>query len=267
MSVKIKLQDIEVYGVDTHARANSIRKMVLGEGRIRPPRIPILRGVSFEANPGDRVGILGMNGSGKSSLLKVISGNYPIHGGIREVFGVMVPLIEMGTGFDQEMTGRRNIKLTYAVRGKLCDWSKEMEARIIEFSELGEKIELPLKTYSTGMRARLAFSSAIFQDPDILLLDEVFATGDAGFVDKSRRMMMQKVDEASITILVGHGKQDVMKLCNRAIVMHQGLIVAEGGMAEMHDYYTREILHLVPGEAKGAALASPVAAPASGARH
>lgn len=244
MKAKIKLDNISVYGVDTHARAATIRQWVLRRKSLKSTRIPILQDVSFEANDGDRIAILGMNGSGKSSLLKVISGNYPIHDGRREVEGVVAPIIEMGAGFDVEMTGRRNIKLSYAYRGKLREYSQAMEDRIIEFSEIGDKIDLPLKTYSSGMVARLAFSSAIFQDPDILLLDEIFATGDAGFIDKSYNLLKAKVNSVSIAIMVSHNLNEIMDVCNRCILMHRGRIVASGPLREMHEQYRRDILHL-----------------------
>lgn len=245
MSAKIKLNHISVHGVDTHARARGLKQWFLRAGNITSTRIPILTDVTFEAKPGDRIGIIGLNGSGKSSLLKVISGNYPIHAGEREVEGTIAPLIEMGAGFDQEISGRRNIKLSYAFRGRLKDYNKDVEREIIEFSELGEKIDLPLKTYSNGMRARLAFASAIFQNPDILLLDEIFATGDVSFIDKSRAMMVKKVREVSIAIMVNHGLQEILELCNRGVVMHHGRIVAEGSMREMGEFYNREIAHHV----------------------
>ncbi len=216
----------------------------MGRGNIRSTHIPILSDVSFEAKHGDRIGVIGINGSGKSSLLKVISGNYPIHAGVRLVEGTMAPLIEMGAGFDPEISGRRNIKLTYAFRGKLKEYSRAVEEEIIDFAELGEKIDLPLKTYSSGMRARLAFASAIFQSPDILLMDEVFATGDVSFIEKSRAMMLKKVSEVSIAIMVHHGLREIMELCNRGMVVHHGKIMAEGSMREMAEYYNNEIVHL-----------------------
>lgn len=243
MQAKIKLNDISVWGVDTQARAAGLKQWLLRSGNIRSTRIPILSNVTFEAKHGDRIGIIGLNGSGKSSLLKVISGNYPIHEGAREVEGMVAPLIEMGAGFDQEISGRRNIKLSYAFRGRLRDYSKEVEEEIIAFTELGDKIDLPLKTYSSGMRARLAFSSAIFQNPDILLLDEIFATGDISFIDKSRAMMMKKVQQVSIAIMVNHGLREIMELCNRGIVMHEGKIVREGSMRDVAEFYNREIAH------------------------
>jgi lipopolysaccharide transport system ATP-binding protein len=246
MSGKIDLRDVVVWGVDTHARAASLRQWFIHRKSMHSSRIPILQGVSFSARPGDRVAIIGKNGSGKSSLLKVISGNYPIHAGSRHVEGAVVPLIEMGAGFEAEMTGRYNIKLSYAYRGKLHEYSPEMEERIIAFSELGEKIDLPLKTYSSGMTARLAFSSAIFQDPDILLLDEIFATGDAGFIEKARAILRQKVDSVSITIMVTHASNEYTDLCNRFVLMHEGRILAEGPRDDILNRYHKDILHIAP---------------------
>jgi lipopolysaccharide transport system ATP-binding protein len=241
MHAKIKLDRISIWGVDTYARASGLKQWFLRSGKITSTRIPILQQVSFEAKAGDRIGVVGLNGSGKSSLLKAISGNYPIHAGTREVVGSMAPLIEMGAGFDQEISGRRNIKLTYAFRGKLREYNKQVEEEIIEFAELGDKIDLPLKTYSTGMRARLAFASAIFQDPDILLLDEIFATGDTHFIEKSRAMMKKKVDEVSIAIMVNHGVRDIMEVCNRGLLVHEGRIIMEGSMRDVCYYYDTEI--------------------------
>ena len=249
MNAEIKLEHVSVLGVDTHARAAGLKQWFLRKGSARATRIPILTDINFTAKHGDRIAILGMNGSGKSSILKVISGNYPIHAGSRTVSGVVAPLIEMGAGFDAEVSGRKNIRLTYAFRGKLRDYNKEIEAKIIEFSELEEKIDLPLKTYSTGMRARLAFASAIFQDPDILLIDEIFATGDAGFIEKSMRLLKEKVENVSISVMVNHELHEILELCNRAVVVHHGKIVAEGGMKEMAEYYNKHILHLQEGHA------------------
>lgn len=246
MTARIDLSDVYVWGVDTHARAASLRQWFVHRRSLKSHRIPILQGVSFHAKAGDRIAIIGKNGSGKSSLLKVISGNYPTHSGSRSVEGTVVPLIEMGAGFENEMTGRYNIKLSYAYRGRLHDYSPAAEERVIAFSELGEKIDLPLKTYSSGMVARLAFSSAIFQDPDILLLDEIFATGDAGFVEKARHTLREKVDKVSITIMVSHASNEFTDLCNRFILMHEGRILQEGPRDEILARYHRDILHLPP---------------------
>ncbi|MDX2074217.1 MAG: ABC transporter ATP-binding protein [Alphaproteobacteria bacterium] len=244
MSALIHLDNVSVFGVDTHARAATLRQFFTRRGRLRPTRIPILNNITLSAKPGDRIGIFGMNGSGKSSLLKVISGNYTIHGGTRQVRGAMVPLIEMGAGFEDELSGRDNIKLSYAYRGKLHLYSPAIEAQIIEFSELAESIDLPLKTYSSGMRSRLSFASAIFQHPDILLLDEVFAAGDQGFIQKSTEAIRQKIDQSAITIMVSHSAQEMLNICNRFLLMHQGRIVAEGDGNALLEQYNRDILHI-----------------------
>lgn len=243
MNALIDLQHVSVFGVDTQARAASFRQWFTRRASLRPIRIPILTDVTFSAKPGDRIGIFGMNGCGKSSLLKVISGNYPIHEGIRRVEGTIVPIIEMGAGFENEITGRDNIKLTYAYRGKLRNYSKQVEEKIIEFSELGDKIDLPLKAYSSGMQARLAFSSALFQEPDILLLDEVLSTGDSGFVEKSLSAIRSKIDRAAITIMVSHTHKEMTDICNRFVLMHDGRILDEGTAGDMQRRYEKDILH------------------------
>lgn len=130
VEAKITLENVSVSGIDTHARASSIRQAFFTRGNIYPHKIPILKNINFSAYKGDRIGVLGSNGSGKSSLLKVISGNYPIHSGKIEVNGKIAPLIEMGAGFDHELTGRRNIKISYAYRGKLAEYSKEVEKKL-----------------------------------------------------------------------------------------------------------------------------------------
>jgi lipopolysaccharide transport system ATP-binding protein len=238
----ILLKDVCVEGVDTQARAASLKQWLLLKKTIRPIPIPILNHVNFEAKPGDRIGILGSNGSGKSSMLKVITGNYPIKSGVRKVKGSIAPLIEMGAGFDLELSGHRNIKLSFAFRGKLADYSPVLEEKIIEFSELGEKIDLPLKTYSSGMTARLAFSSAIFQEPDILICDEILAAGDAGFIDKSRQAIIRMIDKVAITIIVNHSIEEIIPLCNRFILMDHGTIIMEGSPSEVAARYYHDIL-------------------------
>lgn len=244
MSGEIELKNVSVLGVDTHARAASLRQWFIHRRSLASVRIPILNDVNFSAKPGDRIAVIGQNGCGKSSLLKVISGNYPAHTGTRKVVGSVVPLIEMGAGFEAEMSGRYNIKLSYAYRGKLSEYSQEVENQVIDFAELGEKIDLPLKTYSSGMSARLAFASAIFQNPDILLLDEIFATGDAGFIEKSQLILRRKVDNVSIAIMVNHGPNEFTDLCNRFVLMNNGRIINEGSRKEiLHQYYT-DILHI-----------------------
>jgi ABC-type polysaccharide/polyol phosphate transport system ATPase subunit len=240
----IDLRDVSITGIDTDARAATLRQWFTRRKSFRPVHIPILRDITFQAKPGDRVGIVGRNGSGKSSLLKVISGNYPIHSGFRHVQGTIVPIIEMGAGFDPLASGRENIELTYAFRGKLRHYSPTVAAQIIDFAELDAHIDRPLQTYSSGMVARLAFASAIFQNPDILLLDEVLATGDGGFIQKSYDAIKRKIDQAAITILVSHDLPQMMSMCNRFILLHEGRILNDGSVQEITRQYEREILRL-----------------------
>lgn len=238
----IKLHNVDVSGVDTLSRAASLRQWFIKRQSFRGNSIPILRDINFTAKAGERVALIGVNGSGKSSMLKVISGNYPISAGTRSVRGSIVPLIEMGAGFEPEITGRANIKLSFAYRGRLREYSKQLAEDIIEFSELGPKIDLPFKTYSSGMASRLAFSSAIFQDPEILLLDEVLAAGDAGFAEKSTRVLMSKIDKANITIIVSHSLDQVKDICNRFVLLDKGRIVNDGKAKDVISQYHKDIL-------------------------
>lgn len=244
MTALVELKNVNVSGVDTLARASGLRQWFIKRKSLHSTTIPILRDINFIAKPGDRVAFIGANGSGKSSMLKVISGNYPIESGSRVVTGTIVPLIEMGAGFEAEITGRTNIKLSFAYRGRLQEYSKELEEKIIKFSELDAKIDLPLKTYSSGMQARLAFSSAIFQEPEILLLDEVLAAGDAGFAEKSEQMLMSKIDRANITIVVSHSIEQVKHFCNRFVLISGGRIINDGKGDDVISQYEKEILHL-----------------------
>ena len=148
-----------------------------------------LRGVTFEVEKGDKLGIIGLNGAGKSTLLKLISGVIKPTEGTIEIKGKIVPLLELGSGFDHEYTGRENIYLKGSLLGYSKKYLDEKIDEIIEFSELGDFIDIPLKNYSTGMSARLAFSIATVVEPEIMILDEVLAVGDAKFREKSEARM------------------------------------------------------------------------------
>jgi len=199
--------------------------------------------VSLEIKSGDRLGIIGLNGAGKSTLLKTIAGIYSPHQGRIIVDGRITPLMELGAGFDPEQTGRDNIYLNGALLGFPPAEMKEKEKAILEFSELGEFIELPVKYYSTGMYGRLAFSIATMMEPEILLIDEVFATGDAHFVEKSAQRILQLVEQSQIVVIVSHHLEQIKKLCNRAIVMDKGVILKDGDPQEMANYYLDNVVH------------------------
>jgi lipopolysaccharide transport system ATP-binding protein len=225
----ITLAGVRVDGINTLLRAQGIKHMILGGKKLGASlRIPILHDISLSVKPGERVGIIGGNGSGKSSLLKVIAGIYPPREGTAKVVGRIAPLIEMGVGFDPELTGRENIKVGLIYSGRFFDYSEELEREMIAFTELGENIDRPMKGYSSGMRARLCFAVSLFQQPDILLLDEVFATGDASFVEKARSSMAHKFSTVPIALLVTHSIDLISQFCNRCIWMESGRILEDG---------------------------------------
>lgn len=199
--------------------------------------------LSLDINSGDRLGIIGLNGAGKSTLLKTIAGIYAPHQGRIVVSGRMTPLMELGAGFDPEQTGRENIYLNGTLLGFSPVEMKARELAITEFSELGEFLDLPVKYYSSGMYGRLAFSIATMTEPEILLIDEVFATGDAHFVEKSSQRILQLVEQSQIVVIVSHNLEQIKKLCNRVIVMDKGVILKDGEPQEMLDYYTQNIIN------------------------
>ncbi len=238
---KIHLKDIHVDGVDTLLRAQSLKQMVVGKGKVggRDTCIKILQGVSLDVNHGERVGIIGRNGSGKSSLLKVIAGIYPPTSGTVSITGKITPIIEMGMGLEPEFTGRQNIRIGLLYTGQLVHYNRDVEEKVIEFTELRESIDQPLKAYSTGMRARLAFALAVFQEPEILILDEIFATGDVGFQQKATALIKEKLDSVSVALMVNHSTDVIENVCNRCIWMQGGKIVMDGKPEEVIGEYNR----------------------------
>lgn len=196
-----------------------------------------LKGISLRVLPGDRLGVIGMNGAGKSTLLKVIAGIYRPQVGRIEIKGRLVPLMELGAGFDLEQSGRDNIFLNGVMLGRSPQEMRAVEADIIRFSELGALIDNPVKYYSSGMFGRLAFSIATFIQPDILLVDEVFSTGDAHFVQKANQRMNELISASRALIMVSHSLDQIRQFCSRVIVLHQGQIVADGPAAETTSWY------------------------------
>lgn len=201
----------------------------------------VLKGVSFDVEKGDFFGIVGRNGSGKSTLLKIISGIYnPDKGGV-EINGSLTPFIELGVGFNPELTGRENVFLN----GALLGFSRaEMEAiydKIVSFAELERFMDQKLKNYSSGMQVRLAFSIAIQAKSDILVLDEVLAVGDEAFQRKCNIFFNEiKKDKTKTVILVTHDMQSVKRYCNKAIMVSDGRVVANGSVDSVANAYSME---------------------------
>jgi ABC-2 type transport system ATP-binding protein len=202
-----------------------------------------LNHIDLDICSGTRLGILGLNGAGKSTLLKTIAGIYYPHQGKVIVRGRLTPLMELGAGFDANQTGRENIYLNGAMLGFSPTEMKKRELAIAEFSELKEFLDMPVKYYSSGMYSRLAFSIATMTDPQILLIDEVFATGDAHFVEKSSRRILDLVERSKVVLIVSHNTDQILKLCNRVIVLHKGKIVNDGKPPEMIEFYMRDLVN------------------------
>ncbi len=196
-----------------------------------------LKDVSFTLRPGDRLGILGLNGAGKSTLLKVIAGVFkPTKGKVIKK-GIMAPMLELGAGFDPQYTGEENIYLYGSVLGLSKDFLKSKYDEIVEFSELGNFIHVPLKNYSSGMKARLGFSIVTQVKPDILILDEVLAVGDAKFRAKSEAKIMEMFDQGVTVLFVSHSLAQVQRLCNKAILLEHGQIISAGEIDEVSKIY------------------------------
>ena len=198
-----------------------------------------LKGISFEVKKGDRVGILGLNGAGKSTLLKIISGVMKPTEGSVKVKGKLVPLLELGAGFDSNYTGRENIFLNGAMLGFTKEFLEEKYDEIVEFSEIGKFIDVPLKNYSSGMKARLGFSIAMMMEPEILVLDEVLSVGDAKFRKKSQDKIMSHFDKGITVLFVSHSIGQVKKLCNKAIWLDHGKLIMQGNVEEVCAAYEK----------------------------
>jgi ABC-type polysaccharide/polyol phosphate transport system ATPase subunit len=228
---------VEDLGVQYDLRFNRKRPMREAMAKVltrQPPeRFWALRHVSLRLAHGESLGVIGPNGAGKSTLLQVLAGIMRPSEGSVEVRGRVSGLLTLGAGFDQDLSGRENILLGGAFLGLEDKVTRELMPGIIEFADLGQFIDAPLKTYSSGMRARLGFSIATSINPDILLLDEVLATGDATFREKSKGRVIELVRGAKGVVLVTHDMSWVEEYCNRAILLERGHVIIEGSPAEV----------------------------------
>lgn len=201
-----------------------------------------LRGVNLEINRGERVGFIGRNGAGKSTLLKLVSGRSEPTSGMVSVRGKIQALLGLGVGFSAEWTGRQNIFAALSIQGVSHAQIRRYEEDIIDFSELEEFIDQPVKGYSAGMYTRLAFAVATCMEPEILIVDEVLGAGDAAFVSKSAARMRKLTQESGATVLfVSHSAASVIEICNRAVLIENGSIVADGDPLVVNKIYNKKI--------------------------
>ena len=196
-----------------------------------------LRDISFTVENGERLGILGFNGAGKSTLLKTIAGVLKPTKGSVKVHGVIAPLLELGAGFDSNYSGKENIFLYGATMGYSRKYIQEKYDEIVEFSELKDFIDVPIKNYSSGMKARLGFAIATAVEPEVLILDEVLSVGDAKFRRKSEAKVTSMFDKGVTVLFVSHSTEQVRRLCDKAIILEKGKIIAQGEVNEICDLY------------------------------
>ena len=187
-----------------------------------------LDNVSFTVKKGDVVGVVGRNGAGKSTLLKVVSGIQKPASGNIVLNGRVVPMLELGAGFDMELSGKENVYLNGAVLGYSKEFLDEKYNDILEFSELGDFINMPVRNYSSGMVARLAFSIASMVNPEILIVDEVLSVGDENFQRKSKNRMIELMSGGSTVLFVSHNIKQIEEICNKAVWLEHGKVVMTG---------------------------------------
>ena len=235
---------IEVNDVTMRFRMNNDKIMSLKEfvttairGKLNYNEFTALNNVSFTVKKGETIGLIGRNGAGKSTLLKVISGILKPTSGSVTVRGNIVPMLELGSGFDFDLTGRENIFLNGAILGYDEDFLKEKYDEILEFSELGKFIEAPIRNYSSGMLARLAFSVAAIVKPEILIVDEILSVGDTAFQEKSRNRMLELMSGGTTVLFVSHSIEQIKEMCRRVVWLEQGQIKMIGAADEVCDAY------------------------------
>lgn len=196
-----------------------------------------LKDISFTVEKGERLGILGFNGAGKSTLLKTVAGVLKPTKGTVKVQGVIAPLLELGAGFDSNYSGKENIFLYGATMGYSRKYIESKYDEIVEFSELKDFIDVPIKNYSSGMKARLGFAIATAVEPEVLILDEVLSVGDAKFRNKSEAKVRKMIDKGVTVLFVSHNTDQVRRLCDKAIILEKGTMIASGEVNEVCDKY------------------------------
>jgi ABC-type polysaccharide/polyol phosphate transport system ATPase subunit len=222
----IVVQDVSVTYKTTFERRPTLRGMITRVGRREKVvrEIEAVKNVSFEVPSGTVLGIVGANGAGKSTLVRAIAGILPPTEGRIDVFGRVSTLLALGVGFNRNLTGRDNVRLGGLAAGLQREKLDEKYDEIVKFAELGEFMDMPMRTYSSGMYGRLAFSVAVNMDPDILLIDEAMSVGDARFRRKSANRMRELCSQAHTIVLVSHALGTVRELCDQAIWMDHGVM-------------------------------------------
>lgn len=242
-NVMVDVKDVSVRFKMPTDRIDTLKQYVVQslKGQVHKKEFWALQNVNFSVERGEVFGIIGHNGAGKSTLLKVISGIMKPKTGSVTTNGNIVPMLELGSGFDIEFNGRENIFLNGAILGYTEEYLRSKYDEIVAFSELGEFLEVPIRNYSSGMLMRLAFSIAAEVDPEILIVDEILAVGDASFQEKSRKRMLELMGGGTTVLFVSHTLSQIREMCNRVLWLDHGHVKMLGPTQEVCDAYEDSI--------------------------
>lgn len=238
--IMVKVDNVGIRFNLAKERVDSLKEYFLkfSKGTLKFEEFWALDGVSLEIEKGDFYGLVGINGSGKSTLLKSVAGVFKPTRGKITVNGTIAPLIELGAGFDMDLTARENIFLNGAVLGFSKEHMLEKFDDIVDFSELQDFLDVPLKNYSSGMVARIAFAIATATKPDILIADEILAVGDYAFQEKCEKRMQELLDAGTTVIFVSHSIEQVKRMCNKATWIEKGKVIMSGDAETVCDAYS-----------------------------
>lgn len=235
----IRLEDVSIRYLITYDRVKSLKEYLVQriQKKVGHEEFWALQGISLSIQMGEVLGIIGQNGAGKSTLLKVISGIVKPTGGQVQINGTVVPMLELGSGFDFDLTGQENIFLNGAILGYSQPFLEEKYDEICSFSELGRFINTPIRNYSSGMLMRLAFSIATVVNPNILIVDEILAVGDAQFQEKSKARMLELMGGGTTVLFVSHSIEQIREMCDRVLWLEQGKVKMIGEPQAVCDAY------------------------------
>lgn len=247
-SNRIHLENVDLHYSSVAFKERSLKSLMgsllkLQRAEHEVQDVHALKHINLDILPGQRVGLLGHNGAGKSTFLKMLAGLYPISSGRREVLGTVRSLFDLSLGFEPDASGRENILYRGLLLGLTPRFMREIEDEVVAFADLGEFIDYPIKTYSAGMQVRLAFAISTAVGGDILLLDEVIGAGDANFMAKAKQRIMSLIERSEILVLASHDFGALQSICERGLVFHHGEIVFDGNMPDSIAEY-KKINHL-----------------------